>query len=195
MKNQKISTRMLASGGILTAISVVLMFIEMPIPFIPSFLELDLSNIPALVGGFAFGPIAGVLTVLVKDLIHMGISHTAFVGELADFLISGSFTFAASLIYAANKSRKRAFLGMAVATAVMTVIGGFANYYILLPFYAKAYMPMEQIIELCAKINPLIKDKLTYVIYGVLPFNVIKGAVISVLTALIYKTISRIIHK
>lgn len=194
-QTKKISTRALASGGILTAISIVLMFIEVSLPFIPSFLELDLSNIPALIGGFAFGPIAGLLIVLAKDLIHMMISHTAFVGELADFLMSGSFTLVASLIYMSKKSRSRAFIGMGAGTVAITLMGAITNYFILLPFYAKAFMPMEQILNLCAQVNPLITDKLTYVLYGVVPFNIIKGLVISIITALTYKHISRIIRK
>ncbi len=194
-QKRRVPTRVLASGGILTAVSIVLMFLELSLPFIPSFLELDLSNIPALIGGFAFGPVAGVLIVLVKDLIHMMISHTAFVGELADFLMSGSFTLTASLIYMRKKSRARAFAGMGAATAVMTIAGAFTNYFILLPFYARAFMPMDQILEMCAGVNSLITDKLSYVLYGVVPFNIIKGLVISVITALTYKHISRIIRK
>ena len=194
-QKKKISTRALASGGILAAISIVLMFFEISLPFIPSFLELDLSNIPALIGGFAFGPIAGILIVLAKDLIHMMISHTAFVGELADFLMSGSFTLVASLIYMNKKSRKHAFIGMGAGTVAMTIMGAITNYFILLPFYSQAFMPMEQILDLCAQINPLITSKLTYVLYGVVPFNTIKGLVISIVTALIYKHISRIIRK
>ena len=194
-QTKKISTKALAAGGILTAISVILTFFKTPLPFIPSFLELDLSNIPALIGGFAFGPIAGKLIVLAKDLIHMMISHTAFVGELADFLMSGSFTLVASLIYMSKKSRKQAFIGMGLGTVAITIMGAITNYFILLPFYAKAFMPMEQILELCAQINPFITNKLTYVLYGVVPFNIIKGLVISIITALTYKHISRIIRK
>ena len=194
-QKNKITTRALASGGILTAISIVLMFIEVSLPFIPSFLELDLSNIPALIGGFAFGPVAGILIVLAKDLIHMMISHTAFVGELADFLMSGSFTLVASLIYMSKKSRNQAFIGMGLGTVAITIMGAITNYFILLPFYAKAFMPMEQILNLCAQVNPLITNKLTYVLYGVVPFNIIKGLVISIITALTYKHISRIIRK
>lgn len=196
MENKKrINSRYLASGGILAAISVVLMFVETPLPMMPSFLKLDISNIPALIGGFAFGAPIGVLIVLVKDLIHMTITQTAFVGELADFLVSGSFVFCASLIYSYKKSRKRAFIGMGCGILAMVIVGAVMNYYVLLPFYAKAYMPMEQIISLCSQINSLIVDKLTYVIYGVIPFNIIKGLVISLITALTYKHISKIIHK
>ncbi len=191
---RRFNTRYLASGGILAAVAVVLMFIETPMPMLPNFLKLDISNIPALVGGFAFGPLVGVLIVLVKDLIHMTLTSTAFVGELADFLISGSFIFVSTLVYSYRKSRKQAFIGMGLGILAMVVVGALMNYYVLLPFYAKAYMPMEQIISLCSQINPRIVDKLTYVIYGVIPFNIIKGLVISVTTAFVYKNISKIIH-
>ena len=194
-QKNKISTRTLATGGILTAISIVLTFFKTPLPLIPSFLELNVSTIPALIGGFAFGPVAGILIVLATQLIHMMVSHTAFVGELADFLMQGSFILVASLIYMKQKSRKNAFLGVGLGIIAMTIVAAFANYFIMLPFYAKAYMPMEQILGLCAQINPLIVDKLTYVLYGVVPFNIIKGLVISLITALTYKHISRIIRK
>ena len=194
-QKNKITTRTLATCGILTAISVVLTFFKTPLPFIPSFLELNVSTIPALIGSFAFGPVAGILIVLATQLIHMMVSHTAFVGELADFLMQGSFILVASLIYMKKKSRKHAFIGMGLGIITMTIVAAFANYFIMLPFYAKAYMPMEQILDLCAKINPLITGKLTYVLYGVVPFNIIKGLVISIITALTYKHISRIIRK
>ena len=194
-QKKKISTRALASGGILTAISVVLTFFKTPLPLIPSFLELNVSTIPALIGGFAFGPIAGILIVLATQLIHMMVSHTAFVGELADFLMQGSFTLVASVVYMTKKSRGRAFAGLGLGIIAMTIVAAFANYFIMLPFYAKAFMPMEQILELCAQVNHLITDKFTYVLYGVVPFNIIKGIVISIITALTYKHISRIIRK
>lgn len=195
MKLKKFTNREIASGGILTAIALVLMFIETPLPLMPSFLKLDLSNIPALIGGFAFGPVIGLLIVLVKDIIHITITSTAFVGELADFIISGSFVFFASAIYSFKKTKKMAFLGMGLSVIIQVIVASVMNYFVLLPFYAKAYMPFDKIIELCSKINSLIVDKFTYVMYGVVPFNIIKGILITLITAIIYKHISRIIHK
>ena len=190
-QKNKISTRMLASGGILTAISVVLTFFKTPLPLIPSFLELNVSTIPALIGGFAFGPLAGVLIVLATQLIHMMVSHTAFVGELADFIMTGSLTLVASLIYANKKTRKRAIVGLALGIIAMTIAASFVNYFILLPFYSQAYMPMDKILEICSTVNPWIVDKLTYILYGAVPFNIIKGVILSVVTFILYKHISR----
>lgn len=195
MKLKKFTNREIASGGILTAIALVLMFIETPLPLMPSFLKLDLSNIPALIGGFTFGPIIGLLIVLIKDIIHITITSTAFVGELADFIISGSFVFFASAIYSFKKTKKMAFLGMGLSVIIQVIVASVMNYFVLLPFYSKAYMPFDKIIELCSKINSLIVDKFTYVMYGVVPFNIIKGVLITLVTAIIYKHISRIIHK
>ncbi len=195
MKLKKFTNREIASGGILTAIALVLMFIETPLPLMPSFLKLDLSNIPALIGGFAFGPVIGLLIVLVKDIIHITITSTAFVGELADFIISGSFVFFASAIYSFKKTKKMAFFGMGLSVIIQVIVASVMNYFVLLPFYSKAYMPFDKIIELCSKINSLIVDKFTYVMYGVVPFNIIKGVLITLVTAIIYKHISRIIHK
>ena len=185
---------MLAAGGVLTAISVVLTFFKTPLPLIPTFLELNLSSVPALIGGFAFGPFAGVLIVLATQLIHMMISHTAFVGELADFIMTGSLTLVASLIYANKKTRKRAIIGLALGILAMTIAASFVNYFILLPFYSQAYMPMDKIIEICSAVNPLIVDKFTYILYGAIPFNIIKGVLLSVVTFILYKHISRFLH-
>lgn len=186
--------KFIASVGILSGISIVLMqILEFPIPFMPPFLKFDFSNLPALIGGFAYGPVTGVIITLIKAALHLLRTDTGGVGELADFLAGGSLVFTASMIYKYNKTRKNAVIGLILGTIIMAIVGGLANYFILIPFYTNV-MPMEQIIELCGKVNPLINDTLGYVLYGAIPFNLIKGFIISAITFIVYKQVSKILH-
>lgn len=190
----RLTPKFIAGVGILSGISVVLMqILEFPMPFMPPFLKFDFSNLPALIGGFAYGPLTGVVIVLIKAILHLLRTSTGGVGELADFLASGSFVAVASIIYKHKKTRTGAVIGLCLGTLVTAIVGGLANYYILIPFYAKV-MPMEQIILISSKINPLIKSTLGYVLFGAIPFNLIKAIILSVITFVVYKRASRALH-
>ena len=173
------------------------MLLEFPIPFIaPPFYEIDLSEIPILVGSFIMGPVAGVLMEAVKILLKLLIkgTSTAYVGDFANFCIGCCLIIPASVIYKHKKSKKNAFIGMAVGTAVMAVAGVILNYFVMIPFYVKFYgMPLDAIIGAGASINSLICNKLTFVLICVAPFNMIKGIIDGLITALIYKRISTFI--
>lgn len=193
-KKTKLTPKFIASVGVLSGISIVLMqLLEFPIPFMPPFLKFDFSTLPALIGGFAYGPVTGIVICAVKALLHLLRTQTGGVGELADFLASGSMVLVSALFYKSHKTRKGAVISLLLGTASMMIVGALANYFILIPFYANI-MPMEQIIEVCGKVNPLIKDTVTYVIYGAVPFNLIKGFILSVITFVIYKQISKVLH-
>lgn len=191
---RRITPKFIASVGVLAGISVLLMqILEFPIPFMPPFLKFDFSNLPALIGGFAYGPLAGVAIVFIKALLHLLRTSTGGVGELADFFASGAFVLTASLIYRRKKTRKCAVLSLTVSSVVIAIVGGAANYFILIPFYTNV-MPMEQIITLCGNVNPLISDTLGYVLFGAIPFNFIKGIILSIVTFFVYKRVSRVLH-
>ena len=183
--------------GMFGALAAVVMMIEFPLPMIaPAFYELDLSEVPALVGTFAIGPVAGVMIEAVKILVKLLLkpTSTAYVGELANFCIGCAYLLPAGLIYMRNKSKKSALTGMVVGTIIMTVAGRLINAYVLLPFYSRFYgMPMETLIGMGAAINPAIGNVLTFVIIAVAPFNIIKGILISAVTLMIYKRISVIL--
>lgn len=168
--------------AILSAIAFIVMLFEIPI--IPAFpwLKIDLSDIPALLGGFAFGPIAGVLIELLKNVLNVLLtgSSTGGVGEFANFLIGISFVVPASMIYAKNKTRKSAIIGMVVGTVSIIIVGILANMYILLPLYG---MHMEG------------KQLMLYIVTGLLPINGIKAIVNSVVTLVLYKRLSKAIFK
>lgn len=197
MTNTSNKTRTLVEIGMLGAIATVLMLFEFPIPFIaPPFYEMDLSEVPVLVGAFALGPLAGATIELIKILINLLINGTAtaFVGEIGNYLIGCAFIIPASIIYKRHKSKRNALAGMIIGTITMTVFGCFLNAYVLLPTYAAAFgMPIDTIIGMGSSINANITNVMTFVVIAVAPFNIIKGIVVSLITMLIYKHISPIL--
>lgn len=187
--------RYLAEVGMLSAAATVIMAFEIPLPFLaPPFYQLDFSEVPALIGGFALGPVAGILIELVKVLLHMMIkgSATAGVGDLANFLIGCSFLVPASLIYRMHKTRRVAIAVMAVGTVSMAIIGCVLNAFVLLPAYT-VIMPMETILEAGKAVNANIDSVFTFVLIAVAPFNLVKGVVVSLVTLVLYKYISRLL--
>lgn len=183
--------------AMLGAIAAVLMFFEFPLPIVPSFYELDFSELPVIVGAFALGPVPGVLIELIKILIKFVIKGTSTggVGELANFIIGCSFCLPAALVYQKDHTRKGAIKGLVAGTAVMIAVGCVVNAYVLLPVYSKVFgMPMDAIVHVGSEVNSHITSLSTFVLFGVAPFNLIKGVMISVITLLIYKRISPILH-
>lgn len=182
--------------GMLGAVGAVLMLFEFPLPFIaPSFYGLDLSEIPVLIGSFSMGPLAGAVIEAVKILVKLVLkpTSTGFVGEFANVCIGCALVLPAGLIYKFKKTKKGAVVGMIVGTICMATVGAVLNAVVMLPFYSN-FMPLESIIEAGAAINPAISNVWTFVILAVAPFNLIKGALVSIVTALVYKRISVIIH-
>lgn len=182
--------------GMLAAIAVVLMLFDIPLPFAPSFYQIDLSELPVLVGAFAMGPLAGVLIELVKVLLNLVINgtSTAFVGEFANFIIGCALIVPAALVYQRKKTRKSAIIGMALGTVIMAGVGGLINAFVLLPAYAAAFgMPIDALVGMGTAVNAAITNLPTFCLFAVVPFNLLKGVVVSVITLLLYKHISRIL--
>ena len=191
-------TRTITQIAMLGALAGVLMNIEFPIPFLaPSFYQLDFSEIPVLVGTFAMGPVAGILIEVVKVLVHlvtMG-TVTAGVGDLANFIFGCTFVVPAGLIYQKKKSKKSAVIGMIAGTLFMAFIGCFLNAFVLLPAYGKAFgMPVDALVAMGTAVNPAINSLLTFVVLAVAPFNILKGLIVGVITFLLYKHVSPILH-
>ena len=190
-------TRTIAQVAMLGAVAGVLMNFEVPLPFLaPSFYQLDFSEVPALIGCFAMGPAAGAMIELIKIVLHLLISgtSTAGVGDIANFAIGCAFILPAAWIYKAKHSRKSAMIGMAAGTVFMAFIGCFLNAYVLLPAYAKAFsMPIDALVGMGTAVNGHITNLLTFVVFAVAPFNLLKGAMVSVVVLLIYKKISPIL--
>jgi len=193
----KLSIRAITQIGMLGAIAVVLMLFEIPLPFAPSFYEIDLSEVPVLIGCFSMGPLAGALIELVKIVLNLVIngSITAGVGEVANFIIGCSLCVPAGIIYQKMKSKKGAIIGLVTGTVFMTVLGCFVNAYILLPTYAAAFkMPIEGLVEMGTAVNANIISLFTFVMFAVAPFNLLKGVLVSIIVLCIYKKISPILR-
>ena len=188
------TTKNLVLMAMFSALAAVLMLWEFPIPFIaPNFYEIDLSEIPILVGSFIMGPVSGVIMEAIKIILKLLIkgTSTAYVGDFANFCIGVCLVVPASIIYQKHKTKKNAFIGMLAGTLFMAVAGVVLNYFVMIPFYVKAFgMPLEAIIGAGAKIQPLVTNKLSFTIVCVAPFNIVKGIIVSLVTALIYKHIS-----
>ena len=192
---ERLGVRALVNIAMLAAIAVILMLFEIPLPFAPSFYEIDFSEVPVMVGCFAMGPFAGALIEFVKILLNFVFTgtDTAGVGELANFIIGCSLCVPAGLIYRRKRTRTTALVGMIVGTLAMTVIGCLINAYVLLPTYAAAFgMPLDTLVEMGTAVNPNITSVATFVIFAVAPFNILKGVLVSVIVFLIYKKISPI---
>ena len=197
-RKEKINARTIAQIGMLGAVALVLMLFEIPRPFAPSFYKIDFSEVPVLIGSFAMGPVAGVLIELVKILLKLLTigSTTAGVGDVANFLIGISFCLPAAFIYRKMHSKKGAIIGMAAGTIFMTLVGCFLNAYVLLPTYAKAFqMPIDALVAMGTAVNGHITSLFTFVAFAVAPFNLLKGILVSLVVALIYKKISPILKQ
>lgn len=192
------TTRKMAMTGMFSAIAMVLMLFEIPLPFAPGFYKLDFSELPILIGAFAFGPAAGVMMEFIKILLKLFIkgTTTAFVGELANFVVGCSFILPASTIYIFRKSKKSAAAACVTGTFVMTLFGTAFNAVYLLPAFAEMFhMPMEELLDMGAAVNPLMTEGsiLSFVAVCVAPLNLIKGASVSLITMCVYKPLSPVI--
>lgn len=177
----------IARIGVLGALSAILyMFPEIPV--IPPIYKLDFSTMPALLAGFAMGPFSALLVTLIKDITGLLHSSSMGVGELADFIMSGSFALVASLIYAHGRDIKAAICGMSAGTLAMAVAGAAANYWIMVPFYSVVQgMPVESIVGLIAKTVPAVDSLGKMILLAVVPFNLLKGVVLSIVGGVIYR--------
>lgn len=191
-------THYIAYVAIFSAMAGVLMLVEIPLFFAPGFYKMDLSELPVLICTFYLGPVAGVVAELIKVLIKLLLkgTSTAFVGDFANFAVGCSFVLPASLVYHARPNRKSALWGMLAGTLVMTVFGSAFNAIYLLPKFAELFgMPLDVIVGMGTKVNAAIIDVPTLVLFAVVPFNLLKGLIVSLLTFLLYKRISPLLHK
>lgn len=191
--NGKVNVRYIAVTAMLSAVAFILMFLDFPIPFlIPNFIKMDVSELPALVGAFAMGPMCGVLVCLVKNLLHLTITTTGGVGELANFLLGASFVLPAGLIYKRKKSRKSALIGSVLGAVIMAVFSVLCNYFLTYPVYYN-FMSKDMVLTLYQAILPSMENILQCLICFNMPFTFVKGVLSAGITFLIYKHISPIL--
>ena len=183
--------------SLLSVMAFLLMYIEIPLPIFPDFLKIDVSDLPALLGAFALGPVAGVIIELFKNILHgMLAGKTAFVGELANFLVGGCLVFVAGYVYKMRKSKNGAIIALLIGTVVMSIFAGILNVYVILPLYEKVLgFPVTEVIKAGKLINPKIVDLNSFILWSIIPFNLLKGLVVSVVTLALYKRVSPLLHK
>lgn len=179
--------------GMLSAIAFILMFLEFPVPFLmPSFIKMDLSDLPALIGSFAIGPVAGVVICLIKNLIHLSLSQTGGVGELSNFLLGCAFVLPAGIIYKCKKTKKVAIIASAIGAVAMAALSFPINYFLVYPVYY-AFMPKENVLAAYQLILPSVKNMPQALLIFNVPFTFVKAAIAAVITVLVYKPLSPIL--
>lgn len=186
--------------GIFSAVAVVLYFINVPLAFLfPSFLEINVSDLPILIGGFSLGPIAGVIIAIVRFLIKLPFSSTMAVGELSDLINSVAFVLPASILYMQNKTKKRAILGIIVGALFSVGIAMISNRFVVVPFYIEFFFKgnLEALVKVCSIIPGINTSNFyTYYIFlAALPFNLLRVVLVGIITVLVYKRISNLLNK
>ncbi len=187
--NETSKVRRMTMTAMLAAISFVLQFLEFNVPFVPAFIKMDFSDLPALVGAFALGPVSGVVIALIKNVLHLFMTSSGGVGELSNFILSALFVLPAGVIYKQKKTRTRALIGSLVGALVSALVSIPSNYFIVYPVYT-AFMPMETIVSMYQAILPSTKNLLQALIIFNAPFTFIKEIISVVITFIIYKHIA-----
>lgn len=184
--------RYMTVTAMLSAVAFILMFLEFSVPFMPGFIKMDLSELPALIGSFAMGPMCGILICLVKNVLHLFITTTGGVGELSNFILGVAFVLPAGLIYRHRKCRKTALIGSLLGAVIMGAISIVSNYYLVYPVYYN-FMPEDMVLSAYQLIVPSMKNMLQCLICFNVPFTIVKGLFSVLITLLVYKQISPIL--
>lgn len=193
MKTKKSSNvRKLVGTAMLAAVAAVLMFFEFSVPFIPAFIKMDFSELPALIASFVYGPVSGVAVCLIKNLLHLFFTQTGGIGELSNFILGAIFVLPAGIIYKHKKTKKVAVASAFLGAVLMAAISVLTNYYIVYPIYF-GMMPLEAILEAYRAINPAVQNLWQALIWFNMPFTFIKAAVNIGITVLIYKPLGSIL--
>mgnify|MGYP002621700203 CR=1 FL=1 len=185
---KRVNVRNMTVTAMLSAIAFVLMFLDTAVPFVPSFIKLDLSELPALIASFALGPVYGVVVCLIKNLLHLLMTTTGGVGELSNFILGVAFVLPAGIIYHTKKTKTRAIIGAFVGALCMALVSFPSNYFIVYPVYYN-FMPKEVIVEAYQAIAPFANiDSIgKCLLFFNVPFTFVKGLISAVITIFIYQ--------
>ena len=181
------------------AMAFILMYLEFPLLFLaPNFYKMDFSELPVLIGSFALGPVAGIVIEALKIVLKLLFkpTSTAYIGELANFLVGCALVVPAGIIYKMNHTRKGALLGMIAGTVCMAIAGALLNAFLLLPWYITNFFggSADVLFQMGQAVHKSVNSVATFAILLVVPFNLFKAIVISILTLLLYKHVSRLIQ-
>ena len=187
------NVRYLTVVAMLSAISYILMFLDFSVPFMPGFIKMDLSELPALIGSFSMGPVCGVLVCLIKNVLHLTITSTGGVGEISNFILGASFVIPAGLIYKRSKTKKSAWIGSLLGAVCMGAFSIVSNYFFVYPVYYN-FMPEETVLAAYQAIIPSMDSILECLVCFNMPFTTVKGLCSVFITMLVYKSISPILR-
>ena len=186
-------TKYITKVALLSAIAFILLFLETNIPFMPTFLKIDLSEIPAIIGTVTLGPVAGVIIEFIKNVLHAPMTQTQFIGEIANFVLGSIYVLSIWAIYRGNKDKfdaKKLIKALAFGTLILALSAAIINYLVLLPLYAYVLGFKTSAVVAGAKlVNPMIKNVMSLIVIGIIPFNIIKGIIIGALSFGIFSRI------
>ena len=188
----KVNIRLLVGTGMLSGLAFVLQYLEFPIPIMPFFIRFDFSDLPALIGAFAYGPLAGVIVEFIKNLLHCTVTQSFTVGELSNFILGAVFTGTAGLIYKKNKTKKGAIIGAIVGSVIMGIISFPSILFIVYPAYEK-FTPINEIMDAYSKLLPSVGKLWQALLIFNVPFTIVKGLISTLITVLIYKRLSPVL--
>lgn len=195
-QSSKTLTRKIAISAMLAAIGVILQMLEIPLPFIPSFIKLDFSDLPGFIGAFVCGPLAGVLITLIRNVIHIFMGSSAGIGELSNFILSASFVLTAGLIYKKMPNIKGVLIGGVAGAVIMGIVSFPVNNFIIYPlYYSVMVFPQEAILQMYQAIRPSTKSIAEALIVFNVPFTIAKGLISVIITSIIYKPLEKLIKK
>ncbi|MBQ8288241.1 MAG: ECF transporter S component [Clostridia bacterium] len=183
----------IAMTALLAALATVLMMLSFSVPFMPSFIKLDFSELPALLASFSLGPISGAAVCLIKNLINLPLTTTGGVGELANFLMGVTFVLPAGLIYRYRKTRLGALIASGAGALAMALCSLPINYFISYPAYS-GFLPIEAIVDMYKAILPSMDGLLMCLVTFNIPFTLLKGLLDVLLCFLIYKPLSPLLQ-
>lgn len=196
VKVRRTDTSKVVKIGMLSAVSIVLMMFEISFPIFPFFLKMDISDIPALVGTVAMGPLAGVLIELIKNVLHLFKTSTAGVGELANFLTGIALVVPIGVMYKKNHTLKNFVIGSIIGACVMVVVACVFNYYILIPAFAKAFgTDIEEFVGIANAVTPMVVDFKTLIFFSIAPFNLLKAVIVAPVAYLVCKVLKPVFNR
>lgn len=196
VSKKHLTTKLLVLISFMGAIAFLLMLVNIPLPFAPSFMKVDISELPALIVGFSFGPLAGSLVILLKIILNT-VFHgttTQYVGELSNLIVSCAFVVPASLIYRGHKTKLVAFISLVVGVLSMTLVASLSNYFVIFPLYGKLMgLDLQAFADMVKEVNPYVKDFKSLIIYAVVPFNIVKAGLTALVSMPLYKRVKKLI--
>lgn len=192
----KFTTRQAVTIAMLAAIAIILSFFEIQIPIFPSFLKLDVADLPVVIGAISFGPVGGIFVTLIRNLVQLTRTSTGGIGDLANFVIASSLCIPLSLIYRKFKTGKSYVLGAVVGVIVMTVVACILNYTVLIPTFSVVFgAPIEAFVGMAQQINSKVVSFETLVLFAVGPFNLLKGTIVVLISYPLWNVLKKVIRK